>query len=118
LLDSPLEGPVYLRSSSHPLPDLVADLNGQIEVVLVGRVDSVQGGIRTTFEGVPDAPVSSFVLQMQGGKKGLLVNSTDICRRKNRADVTFTAQNGKRADSRPTLQADCGRRHASHRSKR
>ena len=30
LLDAPLEGPVYLRSSNHVLPDLVADLNGQI----------------------------------------------------------------------------------------
>jgi hypothetical protein len=31
LLDQPLEGPVYLRSSSHELPDLVAALNGQIQ---------------------------------------------------------------------------------------
>ncbi|HEY0317593.1 MAG TPA: hypothetical protein VGC49_04800, partial [Solirubrobacterales bacterium] len=29
LLDKPLEGPVYLRSSSNPLPDLVATMNGQ-----------------------------------------------------------------------------------------
>jgi hypothetical protein len=31
LLDAPLTGPVYLRSSDHKLPDLVADLDGQIE---------------------------------------------------------------------------------------
>jgi len=31
------------------------DLNGQIRVVLHGRTDSVHGGIRNTFEGVPDA---------------------------------------------------------------
>jgi hypothetical protein len=34
LLDQPLEGPVYLRSSSNPLPDLVMALRGQIDVDL------------------------------------------------------------------------------------
>ena len=28
----PLEGPVYLRSSNNPLPDLVAELDGEIDV--------------------------------------------------------------------------------------
>ena len=78
LFDQPLEGPVYLRSSSHKLPDLVALLRGPVnrpvEVVLDGRVDSVSGGIRNTFEVVPDAPVSTFTLTMRGGSKGLLVN--------------------------------------------
>jgi hypothetical protein len=110
LLDHPLEGPVYLRSSDNPLPDLVADLNGQIHIVLDGRIDSVRGGIRNTFETVPDAPVSKFVLEMQGGAKGLLVNSRNICRQANRAVVQFDAQNGKIADSRPALKAQCGKK--------
>jgi hypothetical protein len=50
-----------------------------IEVDLNGRIDSLRGGILTAFEAVPEAPVSKFVLKMQGGKKGLLVNSTNIC---------------------------------------
>src|SRR5206468_9623960 len=37
LLEKPLSGPVYLRSSDHPLPDLVAKLGGQIEIELDGR---------------------------------------------------------------------------------
>ena len=46
LLDQPLEGPVYLRSNGgeRQLPDLVADLNGSIHVVLVGYIDSVKRG--------------------------------------------------------------------------
>jgi hypothetical protein len=110
LLDAPLEGPVYLRSSDHPLPDLVADLNGQIRVVLVGRIDSVRGGIRTSFESVPDAPVSKFVLAMRGGKKGLLVNSRNICAQTNRAAASFTAQNGKVSTLKPPLKAKCPKR--------
>lgn len=111
LLDSPLSGPVYLRSSSNPLPDLVAALRGPdsqpIEVVLSGRIDSVHGGIRNTFDVVPDQPVSKFVLTMQGGKKGLLVNSRDICNSVNRATVRFTGQNGRKATSRPRLHSAC-----------
>jgi hypothetical protein len=108
LLDQPLEGPVYLRSSDNLLPDLVADLNGQIHVVLHGRTDSIKGGIRNTFEGVPDAPASKFTLTLKGGKRGLLVNSRNICKGENRATAIFTAQSGKVSDLRPPLKAKCG----------
>jgi len=111
LLDEPLRGPVYLRSSSNKLPDLVVALKGPasqpIEVNLAGRIDSIKGGIRNTFELVPDAPVSKFVLKMQGGKKGLLVNSTNICRKTNRAKVKMEGQNGKLANSSPPLKGQC-----------
>ncbi|MDX6654421.1 MAG: hypothetical protein QOH18_1131, partial [Solirubrobacterales bacterium] len=71
LLDDELAGPVYLVPSTHVLPDLLADLRGQVEIQLHGVVKSVKGGrIRSTFSPVPDVPVSKFVLTMQGGKKG------------------------------------------------
>jgi hypothetical protein len=118
LLDAPLSGPVYLRSSDNPLPDLVAALRGPdsqpIEVVLDGRVDSVHGGIRNTFEAVPDQPVSSFTLNMQGGKKGLLVNSRDICKSVNKATAKFTAQNGKAITMRPVLANSCKKAAKKH----
>jgi hypothetical protein len=107
LLGQPLEGLVYLRSSSNPLPDLVVALRGQIDINLVGRIDSVNGGIRTTFSGVPDAPVTKFVLRMKGGAKGLIVNSTDICQTKHRATVKMDGQNGKVHDSHPVLKGSC-----------
>ncbi|HUC08044.1 MAG TPA: hypothetical protein VMR96_08135 [Solirubrobacterales bacterium] len=113
LVDYPLEGPVYLRSSSHKLPDLVMALRGPasqpIEVDAVGRVDSVNGGIRTTFESTPDAPLTKLVLNMAGGKKGLFVNSRNICKTKNSASATFTAHNGKSIELRPPMQAQCGK---------
>jgi hypothetical protein len=112
LFDETLSGPVYLRSSSHPLPDLVVALKGPdslpIEVELAGRVDSVNGGIRNTFEVVPDAPVSRFVLSMQGGKKGLLVNSTNLCAEVHRATAKFTAQNGRKRILGPKMKVSCG----------
>jgi hypothetical protein len=108
LLDEPLSGAVYLRSSTNKLPDLVADLNGQIDIELAGRVDSVRGGrLRVSFESVPDAPVSRFVLRMKGGSKGLLNNSENLCVGKRRARVTMVGQNGRRSVTRPVLQVAC-----------
>src|SRR4029077_14859923 len=111
LLEKPLEGPVYLAVGfGHKLPDLVAELDGQIRVLLDGKIDTdSQKGIRNTFESVPDAPVERFVLELKGGKKyGLLENSEDICRKVPRANATFTAQNGRVVTLRPQLKADCG----------
>ncbi|HEX5712285.1 MAG TPA: hypothetical protein VFX85_03110 [Solirubrobacterales bacterium] len=109
ILDEPLQGPVYLRSSSNKLPDLVAALNNkQINIALAGRIDSVEGGrIRNTFETVPDAPVTKFTLEMFGGKKSLLTNSTDLCKRPHRAIAAFTGQNGKLHEFNPVLKASC-----------
>jgi hypothetical protein len=109
LLAKPLSGPVYLRSSDNPLPDLVAALGGELDVNLVGRIDSHHGGLRTTFAAVPDAPVTRFVLRMKGGAKSLLTNSTDICRGAHRARVEMRAQNGREKDFGASLQAGCGR---------
>jgi hypothetical protein len=115
LLDQPLEGPVYLRSSDHELPDLVLALHGLVDIESVGRIDSTHARLRTTFENIPDAPLSKVVLQMQGGRKGLLVNSTDICRGVHRARAAFTGQNGKRYGANPKVAAKCGSK--KHRKK-
>ena len=72
LLSEPLEGPVFLRSSEHQLPDVVAALhNGEIDINLDGHVDSVKGQ-------APDHlridPRRSGLLgrdHPSGGKKGL-----------------------------------------------
>jgi hypothetical protein len=131
LLDGPLKGPVYLRSSDNPLPDLVAALNGQVDAELSSRTDSVRGRIRSTFDIVPDVPVSKFILTLRGGPKGLLVNSRNQCPRKHRADgkgkgagaskvkrrgkgqraiVRLKAQNGKKRNMRLRLRTACGKK--------
>jgi hypothetical protein len=116
LLDQPLEGPVYLRASSHKLPDIVADLRGQIGVVLVGRVDSVNSRLRTSFETVPDAPITRFTLSLVGGKKGLLEISENLCVSPLRAKLQLVGQNGVEANEQPRLQTPCGSksRHKRH----
>jgi hypothetical protein len=96
LLDGPLKGPVYLRSNpEHELPDLVAALNGQVNVEVSGVTDTTKSGrLRNTFDMVPDVPVSKFSLTVRGGKHGLLVNSHDLCRHKIFSRLELTGHNG------------------------
>jgi hypothetical protein len=95
LLSNPLKGPVYLVSSSHSLPDLVADLRGQVNIQLHGVISTKHGGLKTVFNPVPDAPVKKFILNMEGGSKSLLVNSTNTCKGKQTAVLNLKGQNGK-----------------------
>jgi hypothetical protein len=96
LLSNKLKGPVYLVSSSNPLPDLVADLRGQVNIQLHGVISSKHGGLKTVFNPAPDVPVKKFILNMQGGKKSLLVNSTNLCKKKQTAVLNIGGQNGKK----------------------
>jgi hypothetical protein len=117
LLEKPLEGPVYLRSSSHKLPDVVADLRGQVEIVLDGRVDTVKRRLRTTFETVPDAPVTEFVLKLKGGSKGLLQNTENLCGKKQVALEKMTGQNGKHDSKNAAVETPCGSKQRPHRGR-
>ena len=118
LLEEPLQGPVWLRSSSHKLPDLVFDLRGLVNVEVSTRIDSVHGGIRARVEDAPDAPISRVLLNMQGGKKGLIVNSRNLCFKpgRNHANVQGTGQNGKQFAAKPLMQTRCSkaRKHKRH----
>jgi hypothetical protein len=111
LLDKPLKGPVYMVSSKHELPDLVADLRGQVNVQLYGVISSERGGIKTVFNS-PDVQVKRFVLTMKGGDRGLLINSTNLCTDPLFSVMKLKAHNGKRLNDRtlPLKVGACGKR--------
>ena len=113
LLPNPLEGPVYMRSSTQRLPNLVAELNGEVRIAVAGHVGTANGGIRVNVKDLPDAAVSRFVMQMQGGERGLLQNSVDVCRHPQRATVALEAQNGKVTVAHPRLRVSCPRPRAA-----
>jgi hypothetical protein len=97
LLGNALKGPVYLVSSDHELPDLLADLRGQVNIQVRGVISSKNGGIKTVFNNLPDTPVSKFILRMEGGKKkGLLVNSRGLCKGRLSSVMSMKGQNGKK----------------------
>jgi len=110
LLDEPLKGNVYLRSSSGKLPDLVADLySGAVRIVVEGHIGPTkQGGVDAFFDELPDQPLERFVMTLRGGKHGLLTNSTDICAAPPFASVSSIAQNNIGAKFDTVLRGTCG----------
>ena len=109
LFDEPLRGNVYLRSSENKLPDLVADLrSGQVRIVVEGRIGpGKHGGINTFFDNLPDAPLDSFTMVLHGGRRGLLQNSSNICKNPPLATVSALGQNNIGARFSSELRGQC-----------
>jgi hypothetical protein len=115
LLEKPEAGKVYFRSNGgeRELPDLVVALRGQVQLQLVGFIDSVGRKhaevrrVRSRFLGLPDAPVSRFELRLAGGRRGLLQNSKNLCASGARAKSQLTAQNGKSEDTQRKVHVSC-----------
>jgi hypothetical protein len=112
LFDEPLRGDVYLRSSTNRLPDLVASLrSGAVRIALEGKIGpSKHGGIRALFDNVPDAPIDRFVMTLNGGKRGLLVNSANICQAPPLATVKALGQNNIGASFSSLLRGQCNKK--------
>ncbi|MEX2253396.1 MAG: hypothetical protein WD649_04535 [Thermoleophilaceae bacterium] len=122
LLDEPLRGKVYLRSNrgERPLPDLVTSLrSGEVRIVIEGRVgSSKRGGVRVSFHELPDAPIERFVLIMRGGRRGLLVNSANICAAPPRATVKALGHNNRGAIFSSRLRGQCNKKKQKQRKRR
>jgi hypothetical protein len=118
LLSEPMRGPVYLVSApenASGLPDIVAVLHGQgIRIVLDGKIDSSHRGIRATFSGLPDAPVTSFAMTIFGGRKRGILQAEELCASPQTAVARFTAQDNSGEVLRPRVGVRCPRhRHRS-----
>lgn len=132
LLSQPLTGPVYLvqgircqsgqptvqgtcpggQTAIRTLPSLLIPLRGQIALDLRAQT-SVNAGeaLVTTFSTIPDAPVSSFTLNITGGPNGLLVitgRGRTICGQAQVANASFGAQSGKQENQNDTMSTPCG----------
>jgi hypothetical protein len=133
LLNEPLRGPVYfvknVRISRRTgrrirtLPTLLVTLTGENGVKINLRPTSdvdKKARLVSTFSNLPDAPVSSFKLRLEGGKDGILVVSRrNVCKANQIADQQFDAHNGKTADKRVSIQTPCPLKvHAKKRGRR
>jgi hypothetical protein len=110
LLETPLTGPVYLRSngSERKLPDLVAALSGRgIEVEALGKIDSFKGGLRARFDLLPDAPLTKFTMSLRGGKHGIIANAIDTCLHPQVASAKFIAQDNAVHKLQVPLRVKC-----------
>jgi hypothetical protein len=96
LVNGPLSGPVYLvNGGPGGLPSLLAALSGPIDISVHADSGFTGKHVVTKFTGLPDAPLSSFVLTIKGGAKGILVTTRNLCSKKNTVSAVEGAHNGR-----------------------
>lgn len=97
ILASPLAGPAYFVShGGAKFPELILVLQGEgITIQLAGETFIAKGITTSTFNQVPDAPVSSFTITLPTGEdSALAAPGGHLCRHKLIMPTTLTAQNG------------------------
>jgi hypothetical protein len=127
VLNVPLSGPAYLVSYGNAaFPSVVMVLQGQgITLDLVGSLYIGKDGVtRSTFNAVPDAPVSSFELKLPQGPESALTTAHlpakahgSLCHTRLVMPTTITAQNGAviKQSTGITVTGCHAKKHTKHR---
>jgi len=96
------------------LPMIVVALRGEIAVNLKGESSTTKAGkLVNTFASVPDAPISQFNLNIQGGRNGILaVTRTrkakiNLCAGRHTAETEMDGHNGRRHDTDIRMKTPC-----------
>jgi len=123
LLPHALRGGAYFVKDPHApigsLPNLIVALRGQVDFDLVGTI-TIPGGtlLSTTFDSVPDVPITKFILRLRAGQHGPVGTVANLCTgsaRRATAHLKFEAQNGKSTSTDQRLRIAGCRTHQHHR---
>jgi hypothetical protein len=109
LLAKPLTGSVYLASHGvGQLPGLAIQLDDPIPLRLDGNVELTPQGLKTTFTGLPDVPLTHFELNLAGGDEGVFQLGSDLCTLKTAPAVaaSFAAHSGATAAETTALKVE------------
>lgn len=111
VLKSPLTGPIYLVSHGNAsFPDAEFVLQGEgIKLVLDGKTDIEKGITISSFETVPDAPVSTFEVSLPRSTKSAFSGYGNLCTEHPQMPTKFVGQNGAVLESITKLNVEgCG----------
>lgn len=120
LLKDPLRGNAYfVRNPARRIPDLMVALKGQVDIDLAGKISIPRDlTLATTFDTVPDVPITRFTLNLVAGRSGPIGTIGNLCAARVRsgmkAKLVFRGQNGNAVvRSQKMSIAGCGRRAAT-----
>ncbi|HYI80866.1 MAG TPA: hypothetical protein VEW67_08405 [Thermoleophilaceae bacterium] len=96
------------------LPMLIVALRGVIAINLKGESSTTKAGkLVNTFASVPDAPITQFNLNINGGKTGIIaVTRTrkakiNLCAGRHIAETDMDGHNGRRHDTDVRMKTPC-----------
>jgi len=122
ILPVQLTGPAYFVShGGEEFPNLIVVLQGYgVRVDLIGNTFINKAGITSsTFNQVPDVPVSSFELYLPQGPDSALAANGNLCKSALKMPTAFVAQNGAMIHQITSITVTgCGRATESKRAKR
>jgi hypothetical protein len=98
VLPGVLKGNAYLVShggAAFPNLDLALE-DGGVHLILTSATNISKGVTTSTFTGLPDAPLSSFALDLPTGRDSVLAANGAFCAQPMVMPTTITAQNGLR----------------------
>lgn len=116
LLPTPVQGGVFTVARPGQLPGVGVEFGGVLPFVLSGNTGLAAGRVQNIFGGLPDVPLTSFGLAIDGGTHGLLVATRDICTGAP-PDVlgAFTGQSGASTNvTAPVTLVGCTGKSAPH----
>jgi hypothetical protein len=109
LIPVALQGPAYFVShGGAKFPELIIVLSGYgVTVDLHGETFISKAGITSsTFNTLPDLPVSAFELKLPAGPDSALTGNGNLCATKLYMPTTFTAQNGVASKQRTPIRVE------------
>jgi hypothetical protein len=116
LLPTPVQGPVFQVFRVGQLPGVGVEFGGVLPFVLGGNTALTGGRLQNVFTGLPDVPLTSFALAIDGGPHGLLAALHNLCTgTPPTVDGAFGAQSGASATrTSPVTLVGCTGRAAPH----
>jgi hypothetical protein len=124
LLERDLVGNVYFvknvridaktGNTIRTLPMIVVALRGEIAINLKGESSTTKAGrLVNTFNNVPDAPITKFNLNINGGANGILAvtrtrqSKINVCAGRQTAQTDMDGHNGRRHDFDTRIKTPC-----------
>jgi hypothetical protein len=106
LLGAALNGRVVLRKGS-PIPGIALVFPAPFPFTFEGSVALTSLGLKATFDGLPDVPISKLQVKFSGGPNSLFT-AGGLCFSPGSVRGSFTGHNGKTAsDVSPTSVSGC-----------
>ena len=105
---APLPGRVVLVANGSGTPGMAIVFAAPFGITLTGTTALTASGFTTTFEQMPDVPLSSVTVTLGGGSDSLLINGGSLCVGSPKLSASFTAQSASTATaSAPLAVSGC-----------